>query len=119
MAPPTDYTLRESDGVTVVRFDIESLMGALEVSHLSDELDALVENGAHRIVLDFKHVRYAGSAALGMMMSLLKKLNALNGKLVLSHTEHIESLLRVIRAGSVFTIAPDVHTAIELCKSPE
>ena len=108
-----DLTVRERDGVTIVRFNNESLLGH-DVEHLTNRIRALVEGGVRRLVLDFKHVRYAGSAALGMALSLSKLLERAGGKLALSHTEGIEALLKVTRSAQLFTIAPDSKSAVAL-----
>ena len=113
MANEGDLTVRERDGVTVVRFNNESLLGH-DVEHLTDRIRALIDGGVRRLVLDFKHVRYAGSAALGMALALSKNLERAGGKLALSHTEGIDALLKVTRAAPLFTIAPDSKTAIAL-----
>ena len=113
MAHADDLTVRERDGVTIVRFNTESLMGH-DVEHLNDRIRALIEGGARRVVLDFKHVRYAGSATLGMMLSLLKIVEKAGGRMALSHVEDLGPLLKVTRADRLFTVAPDAKTAVEL-----
>ncbi len=113
MAKSDDLTIRERDGVTIVRFNNESLLGH-DVEHMTDRIRALIEGGVRRLVLDFKHVRYAGSAALGMALSLSKSLERAGGKLALSHTEGIDPLLKVTRAAPLFIIAADAKSAIEL-----
>lgn len=108
-----DLTVRERDGVTIVRFNTESLLGH-DAGHLADRIRALVEGGARRLVLDFKHVRYAGSATLGMMLSLLKVTERAGGRMALSHTEHLDPLLKVTQAERMFKIAPDAKAAVAL-----
>ena len=113
MAKEDDLTVRERDGVTIVRFNNESLLGH-DVEHLTDRVRAMIDGGARRLVLDFKHVRYAGSATLGMMLSVLKAITHAGGKMALSHTEHLDPLLKVTRAERLFTVAPDAKAAMEL-----
>ena len=92
MAKIDDLTIRERNGVTIVRFNLESLLGP-DVEHMTDRIRTLIDGGVRKLVLDFKHVRYAGSAALGMAMSLAKAIERVDGKMALSHTEYIEELL--------------------------
>jgi anti-sigma B factor antagonist len=112
-----DLTVRERDGVTVVRFNVEGLLGH-EVELLSGRVRALIENGARKLVLDFKHVKFAGSAVLGMLLALSKHATAMGGKLILSHTEHIEALFKVSRSERMFTLAPDAKAAVEMFNAP-
>ncbi len=113
MAKEDDLTVRERDGVTIVRFNTESLLGH-DVEHLNNRIHAIIEGGARRLVLDFKHVRYAGSATLGMMLSLLNVIEKAGGRMALSHAEHLAPLLKVTRADRLFIIAPDAKAAVEL-----
>jgi anti-anti-sigma factor len=113
-----DLTVRERDGVTIVRFNLESLLGA-DVEHLTDRIRTLIDGadgagGTRKLVLDFKHVRYAASAALGMIMSLSKTMQRLGGKLALAHTERLGELLKVTNTERLFLIAPDAKTAVEM-----
>jgi anti-sigma B factor antagonist len=112
-----DLTVRERDGVTIVRFNVEGLLGH-EVELLSARIRALIENGASRLVLDFKHVKFAGSAVLGMLLALSKNVAASGGQMILSHTEHIEALFRVTRSERMFTLAPDAKAAIAMFNDP-
>jgi anti-anti-sigma factor len=108
-----DMTVRDRDGVTIVRFNLESLLGH-DVEHLTDRIRTLIDGGVRRLVLDFKHVRYAGSAALGMAMALSKMIEGAGGKLALSHTENINELLKLTHAYRLFLIAPDAKAAVEM-----
>jgi anti-anti-sigma regulatory factor len=65
-----------------------------------------------RLVLDFKHVRYAGSATLGMALAISKAIAKAGGGLVLSHTEFISPLLKLTHAEKLFTIEPDSKSAV-------
>ncbi|MGA2500996.1 MAG: STAS domain-containing protein [Tepidisphaeraceae bacterium] len=109
-----DYVVRELDGVTVVRFTNKSLTATHDLDRIAHELNELVATGTHRIVLDFKHVEYISSAALGMMISLHKRLDDLKGGLILSHPENIADLLRVSRTDKFFRTAADPKVAVKI-----
>jgi anti-sigma B factor antagonist len=114
MASGADYTLIECADVTVVRMEIESLMSAHDVQRVETAITALVSSGGVRkMVLDLRRLRYASSAALGMLMNLRKQIVAGGGHLVLSNTQQLDSLLRMIRANTLFQIIPDTEDAIE------
>jgi len=112
----SDYILRTQEGVTVVRLRPENLLGILDVNRIQDRLSGLVEAGHHRMVIDLKYVRHAGSAALGMLIALNQLIKSRNGQLVLSHTEFIEPLLEASRTRKLFVIAPDPREAVRMCQ---
>jgi anti-anti-sigma factor len=117
--PPDDYIAIECDhNVTVVQLQIESLMSPLDVKRLGAELDALINDGARKLVLDLRRVQFAGSAALGMLINVLRKIESVGGYLVLTQTERIDQLLKVAKARSLFRIATDPEKAVEMLKSP-
>jgi anti-anti-sigma factor len=109
-----DYKVRNFEGVTVVRLKHANLTGLLEVNRLGDELKHLIAGGVRKLVVDFKHVNHAGSAALGLLLALNKRMNETGGTLVISHTEKLEELLRISRTASLFKRAPDPKTALSL-----
>ena len=109
-----DVLVREIGGVTIVRLRNENLTGTLELQHIAAEVDGLIDRGAQRLVIDFKYVRHAGSAALGLLIRLQKRMNLSGGKMVLSHSEHIAELLRVSRTAGLFKQAADPRAAAKL-----
>jgi anti-anti-sigma factor len=109
-----DYKVRDFEGVTVVRLKHANLTGLLEVNRLGDELKRLIGGGVRKLVVDFKHVNHAGSAALGLLIALNKKMKEAGGTLVISHTEKLEELLRISRTASLFKLAPDPKAAAKM-----
>jgi anti-anti-sigma factor len=114
MPPSGDLSVLEIDGVTVATIEIEGLMGVLEVNQLMAQLEALVNDGVTRLVLDFEKVRYAGSAALGMLMALHKRLEKSGGMLILTNTQPIAALLKVAKTQAVFKVAKDLNAAVAM-----
>jgi anti-anti-sigma factor len=110
------YFVRQFDDITIVRLKDESLTGSLETMQISDQLKQMVEEGTRKLVLDLKHVRFCGSAGLGMLIGLNKKLQAAGGQFVLSHTEHIDQLLEISWTAKLFRIAADPKEALGMFK---
>jgi anti-anti-sigma factor len=106
-----DYKVRDFEGVTVVRLKNANLTGLLEVTRIGDELKALIDKGIQKLVIDFKHVQHCGSAGLGLLIALHRKMVANKGKMILSHPERIEELLRISKTANYFTTAPDPKAA--------
>ncbi len=109
-----DLLVREVDGITIVRLRNENMTGTQELAHIAAEVDGLIDRGATKLVVDFKYVRLVGSAALGLLIKLQKRMNLAGGKMVLSHSERIAELLRVSRTAGLFTLAADPREARKL-----
>jgi len=112
-----DMMVRVQDQVTIVRLKLEVITSSNDVARITEWLTKIIDDdGARRLILDFKKVRQVSSAALGMMISLQKHVKELGGRLVISHPEHIEELLRVSQTVRLFELAPDSKTAFNLLK---
>jgi anti-anti-sigma factor len=109
-----DFVMRRYDGVTVVRFISEHLVGGQDLDRVTTEIQNLIDAGARKLVLDFKHVRYINSATLGMLIAVHAKLNDLRGRLVLSHPENIAELLRISRMEKLFPTAENPKLAVAM-----
>jgi anti-anti-sigma factor len=108
-----DYKVRDFDGVTVVRLKHANLTGLLEVNRLGDELKSLIDRGVRKLIVDFKHVDHCGSAGLGLLIALNKKMKELGGTMVVSHPEKIEELLRISKTAPLFNLADDPKVAMK------
>lgn len=116
---PHDYEtpgmlVREVDGITIVRLRNPNMTGTPELAHIGAEIDGLLDRGADKLVLDFKYVRFVGSAALGLLIRLQKRINLEKRKMVLAHTDGFAEMLRVSRTAALFKFAPDLREARKL-----
>jgi anti-anti-sigma factor len=109
-----DLLVREVDGITIVRLRKPDMTGTQELNHIQAEIDGLMDRGVTKLMVDFKYVRLVGSAALGMLIRLQKRMNLAGGKLVLSHSENIAELLRISRTAVLFKLAADPREARKL-----
>jgi anti-sigma B factor antagonist len=115
--PAEDYTLRQVEDCLIVRLDVDNLLHVTDVNRIGGKLDALVKDQTNNLVLDLSRIRYAGSAALGMLLSLSKTLQQHGGRLVLCGTQHLDTLFRVSRTVAVFDVAPDADAAVQMAKT--
>jgi len=113
-----DFTIKETDGVKVVRLRTDNLLSIAEVNRIGGELNKLVDDGAKKLVLDLRSVIYAGSATLGMLLSLREKMQSSKGKLVLAGIENLEKLFTLSRTKTLFEIAATVEKGVEILKNP-
>ena len=74
------FAVRQDRGYTVVEFQTESLMNPLELERIGQGLYHLADaEGARRVLLDFTRVKYLSSQAIGIILTLSKKLSQANG----------------------------------------
>jgi anti-anti-sigma factor len=109
-----ELAVREVDDVTIARLREAHLTGTAEIQHVAAELDTILARGKRKLVVDFKYVRFIGSAALGMLISVQKKADKAGVKMILSHSENIAELLKVSHTGSLFKLAADPRAAFKM-----
>jgi anti-sigma B factor antagonist len=101
------FTLQPIGKVMVVEFREPSLMDPLVLDATGKKLFALVDEEDRRlIILDFEKVQYLSSQAIGILLTMKKKLDALpNSKLVLCGIgARLAELLKITRLDKVLTI---------------
>lgn len=101
----------------VVEFRTASLMDPLELQAIGDTLYNLIDAQDKRlIILDFSRVEFLSSQAIGILLTMNKKLNALpQSKLVLCGVGvRLQELLRITRLDKILTIRPSQKEAIEI-----
>jgi anti-sigma B factor antagonist len=111
------FTTQQVEKFTVVEFRSASLMDPVELEHISQSLFRLVDaEDRRRIVLDFEKVQYLSSQAIGIVLTINKKLGALkNSKLVLCGVgPRLQELLKITRLDRILTIKPTQREAVKV-----
>ena len=84
MAAPGRLFIQPVRDVLVVNFNDASILDTQIVQQIGEELFDLIDKQARRkLVLDFDKVRFLSSSALGILITLRKKCDAIKGKVVL------------------------------------
>jgi anti-sigma B factor antagonist len=100
--------------VLIVNFQDTSILDTALVEKIAEELYDLVDNKARRkLVLDFSKVQFLSSSALGVLITLRKKMTAMKGQLVICSMR--KELMRVFEIASLtklFTFRPDEREAL-------
>jgi anti-sigma B factor antagonist len=110
-------TVGSVEKFTVVEFKTPSLMDPLDLQNIGEALYRLVDDQDKRLlILDFEQVEYISSQAIGILLTLHKKLAALsNSKLILCGVgERLAELLRITRLDKVLTIKPSQKEAVKV-----
>jgi anti-sigma B factor antagonist len=104
----------ESGGVSVVNFTDSKIINELEIQELGEELYALVERDARKkIVLNFSHVEFLSSAALGKLIGFEKKVSANKSSLMLTNIRpEIYEVFAITKLTKLFTIKDDEADAL-------
>jgi anti-sigma B factor antagonist len=100
--------------VTLVCFLDRRILDESVIQMISDQLFNLVEQeGRRKLLLNFSNVDYLSSAALGKLINLHRKLEALEGELFLANViPQIREVFKVTKFDRVFTIFADQAAAM-------
>ncbi|MCG8408398.1 MAG: STAS domain-containing protein [Phycisphaerales bacterium] len=107
--------IKAVNGVSVVEFSDRKILDELCILEIQEELGRLVESQTGgNLLLSFKNVEHLSSAALGMLITLKKKVEEKSGKLKLSDINpQIYEVFKITRLNKVF----DIHASIDKAKS--
>jgi len=119
MQPPqtTAFIIQQVEKFTVVEFKVPSLMDPVELENVGQALYHLVDAEDRRwLILDFEKVQYLSSQAIGIVLTLNKKLTALkNTKFILCGVgPKLMELIKITRLDRVLTIKPSQKEAIKV-----
>lgn len=104
--PSTHLKIRRADGVSIVEFADRKILEELSIQEIGEELDQVVSSEPGiKLLLNFKNVDHLSSAALGMLITLNKKVKEQNGSLKLSDiNRNIFEVFKITRLNRVFDI---------------
>jgi len=104
------FVAREESGIVHVNAEGEATtndFSSWKVNPLETLLGA--EWCLARVLIDFQHVPYIDSSAIGWLISTQKQMRGSGGKLVLhSVPEHVRQILNMLKIGRVVPIVEDV-----------
>lgn len=109
------FNVHQIDEATIVEFTQASLMDPVELERAGSALYKLVdENDRRIIILDFERVQFLSSQAIGILLTLNKKLSQLKGShLILCGVgARLMELLKITRLDRVLKIKPTQKEAV-------
>jgi len=108
-------TIRDSDGVTVVQFSDRKILEELSIAEIGEEFAKLIDGrSAMKLLVSFKNVDHLSSAALGMLITLNKRVSEAKGKLRLSDiSPQIYEVFKITRLNRLF----DIHDTADAAMS--
>jgi anti-sigma B factor antagonist len=101
--------------VTVVNFVDRKILDEQNIQIIGEQLFSLVdESGRRKILLNFHNVEYLSSAALGKLITMNKKIQAVGGKLVLCEiSPQIYEVFEITKLDKFFTIQKEEQAALQ------
>ena len=98
--------ITETDTVSIVEFADRKIIEELSITEIGDRLSELVTGRSGiKLLLSFKDVEHLSSAALGMLITLNKKIEEQAGELKLSDiTPQIFEVFKITRLNKLFNI---------------
>ncbi|TFG74288.1 MAG: anti-sigma factor antagonist [Chrysiogenales bacterium] len=101
-------------GAHVVEFVVERLLDEVDIARISEQLDLLIKQmDSPLLVLDFANVKYMSSSALGMLITLYKRICERNGRMALCTVRaEIYEVFTITKLSEVFQIYESRTTAM-------
>jgi anti-sigma B factor antagonist len=101
--------------VTVVNFTDRKILDEQNIQIIGEQLFSLVDEiGRRKILLNFRNVEYLSSAALAKLITLNKKLQEVNGRLILCNiAAQIKEVFEITKLNRLFTIFDDEQPALQ------
>lgn len=108
-------------GVRVVGFSELMELDSARMDRLQESLyDAVLGERGGRVVLDLSNVAYAGSQALGALVTLRLRANRNGITLLLAGvTQAVDSILRITQIDRLFEAFPTVEAALAHLQKPQ
>ena len=113
--PKAHLDVSETDGVTVARFTERKMLDEMAIAEIGQELSSLIaDRRSPKLVLDFSGVSHMSSSALGMLITLHKRMKDKDGQLRLACIESkIYEVFVITRLNEIFEIHSTVDSAVE------
>ncbi len=116
MSSPSKLRIRSVEDVTVVCFQESSILDTLLIHDIAHELDQLIEaENSMKLVLDFTEVQFFSSSALGILVTLSKKMTEIKGELVIcALAAELRKVFKITNLDKLFDFADDEDQALQM-----
>ncbi len=115
MANAPRITVRETDGVIVIRFQEQHVFDERTVREVSDQIAAVLPNDGSpiRLVLDFTGVNLISSSLLSKLILLQRRVDGTGGKLRLCEISPLlQQVFRTSNLDRLFSLDRDQRAAL-------
>jgi anti-sigma B factor antagonist len=102
---------KERSGVTVVQVDGQLIVGNRH--ELKDLIQAALDSGERKLLVDFSRTGYIDSSGLGALVSVSKRIREAGGELRLAGlNDDLRSLFELTKLDTLFTISETSEQAL-------
>ncbi len=93
------------DDVRLIKFIPSRILDEIQINTIGQKVISLIDEGARKIVFDFSNVDHLSSSALGMLITIKKRLDGVNGTLKLCNIQsQIFQVFKITRLDKLFEI---------------
>ncbi len=104
---------RRDNGIHIVKLLPRKILDELQINEIGQGLSAIINSGANHLVLDFSNVDHLSSSALGMLITVKKQMDGVQGKLKLCHIRsQIVQVFKITRLDEMFAIFKTTDDAV-------
>ena len=109
----------DEDGIIVAVPQTSRILDELNISHVGTQLTEAIANTTYpKIILDFEKVTNMSSSALGMLITVHKRVRESNGEMRLCNIcPNIEEVFAITRLDEIFIIDADRADSLKKIKS--
>ncbi|MDD5169648.1 MAG: STAS domain-containing protein [Syntrophales bacterium] len=106
-----ELMIRKEEKAVIV--SVTGRMDAVAAPQFDEQLDTLMEEGQTRIIIDFKDLEYISSAGLQIILAAAKKMENVNGEIVLLHlNDAVKEVFEISGFDILFRIFDDQDAAL-------
>jgi anti-sigma B factor antagonist len=97
--------IRVTEHNDFLTLSIEGRLDITTASRLKEEILQRLETGARSIILNMAQVDFINSSGLGTLVSILKEVRSVGGRLVLSNlASYVEEIFEITQLSEIFEI---------------
>ncbi|MBN1942482.1 MAG: STAS domain-containing protein [Phycisphaerae bacterium] len=108
------FSVSNNHGVTVVTLAEQRILDELSIAEIGKKLQEMIAQApVPKMVIDFRNVTNMSSSALGMLITLHKRIREANGQLRLCNIQPtIEEVFKITRLNEIFQICKGQDEAV-------
>lgn len=99
----------------ILLITIRGALDTVAAYHLQEQVEALIENGQSKFLIDLEDLEHLSSAGVGLFSAIILDLQRHHGRVVfINLSEQVYEILKLTNLLEIFTIASSLQEAIRL-----